>query len=62
MIPFAYDWRRPVEDEARRLAAAVDAALAARNTSRQPVRLIAHSMGGLLARTMQLEKPRPGNA
>jgi tetratricopeptide (TPR) repeat protein len=57
VIPFAYDWRRPVEDEARRLAAAVDAALAARNTSRQPVRLIAHSMGGLLARTMQLEKP-----
>jgi CHAT domain-containing protein len=57
VIPFAYDWRRPVEDEARRLAVAVDAALAARSTSQQPVRLIAHSMGGLLARTMRLEKP-----
>jgi hypothetical protein len=57
VIPFAYDWRRPIEDEAQRLAAAVDAALAARNTSQQPVRLLAHSMGGLLARTMRLEKP-----
>ena len=57
VIAFAYDWRRPVEDEARRLAVAVDAALAARNTSRQPVRLLAHSMGGLVARTMQLEAP-----
>ena len=57
VIPFAYDWRRPVEDEARRLAVAVDAALAARNVSQQPVRLIAHSMGGLVARTMRLEKP-----
>ena len=57
VIPFAYDWRRPIEDEARRLAAAVDAALAARGTSQQPVRMLAHSMGGLVARTMQLEKP-----
>lgn len=57
VIPFAYDWRRPIEDEARRLADAVDAALAARNANQQPVRLIAHSMGGLVARTMQLEKP-----
>ena len=57
VIPFAYDWRRPIEDEARRLAVAVDAALAARSASQQPVRLIAHSMGGLVARTMQLEKP-----
>jgi uncharacterized protein YaaQ len=57
VIPFAFDWRRPIEDEARRLAAAVDAALAARNASQKPVRLLAHSMGGLVARTMQLEKP-----
>ena len=57
VIPFAYDWRRPIEDEARRLAVAVDAELAARQASQQPVRLIAHSMGGLVARTLQLEKP-----
>ena len=57
VIPFAFDWRRPVEDEARRLGVAVDAALAARAASQQPVRIVAHSMGGLVARTMALEKP-----
>ena len=57
VIPFAYDWRRPVEDEARRLGEAIDAALTARATSQQPVRIVAHSMGGLVARTMALEKP-----
>jgi triacylglycerol esterase/lipase EstA (alpha/beta hydrolase family) len=57
VIPFAFDWRKPIEQEAQRLADAVDAALAARNTSGQPVRLLAHSMGGLLARTVQLERP-----
>ena len=57
VIPFAYDWRRPIEDEARRLAIEVDARLAARTASQQPVRLLAHSMGGLVARTMRLEKP-----
>ncbi|MDB5849589.1 MAG: hypothetical protein JWP29_3341 [Rhodoferax sp.] len=57
VIPFAYDWRRPTEDEARRLALQVEAALDARQASQQPVRILAHSMGGLLARTLQLEKP-----
>ena len=57
VIPFAYDWRRPVEDEARRLGEAVDMALVARAGSQQPVRIVAHSMGGLVARTMALEKP-----
>ncbi len=57
VIPFAFDWRRPIEDEARRLADAVDAALAARSATQQPVRIVAHSMGGLVARTMALEKP-----
>ncbi len=57
VIPFAFDWRRPIEDEARRLGVAVDAALAARAISQQPVRIVAHSMGGLVARTMALEKP-----
>jgi hypothetical protein len=57
VVEFAYDWRRPLEEEARRLAEAVEAALAARKRSGQPVRFVAHSMGGLLARTMQLERP-----
>ncbi len=57
VIEFAYDWRRPIEDEAQRLAGEVDAALAVRERSGQPVRIVAHSMGGLVARTMQLERP-----
>lgn len=57
VIPFAYDWRRPIEDEARRLAIEIDARLAERTASQKPVRIIAHSMGGLVARTMRLEKP-----
>ena len=54
VVEFSYDWRRPLQDEARRLAAALAAALDARNASGQPVRIVAHSMGGLLARTVQL--------
>jgi pimeloyl-ACP methyl ester carboxylesterase len=57
VIEFAFDWRRPIEDEARRLGASVDAELEARQESGQPVRLVAHSMGGLVARVMQLERP-----
>ncbi len=58
VIEFAFDWRRPIEEEARRLADAVEAALDARAANGMPVRLLAHSMGGVLARTMQLEKPK----
>lgn len=57
VVAFGYDWRRPLEDEARRLGEAVTRALDARAASGQPVRLLAHSMGGLLARTLQLECP-----
>lgn len=57
VIPFAFDWRRPIEDEARRLAEAVARELALREATRQPVRLLAHSMGGVVARTMQIVEP-----
>lgn len=57
VIPFAFDWRRPIEQEAARLADAIDQELALREASRQPVRLIAHSMGGLVARTVQIVRP-----
>jgi tetratricopeptide (TPR) repeat protein len=57
VIEFAFDWRVPMEDEANRLAGVVDAALTARQQSGTPVRFLAHSMGGLVARTMQIVKP-----
>ena len=58
VMPFSFDWRRPIEQEALRLAAAVTQALDARDASRQPVRLIAHSMGGVVARTVQIVAPK----
>jgi hypothetical protein len=57
VVEFPFDWRLPMEEEAARLAKAVAAALAARARTGTPVRLLAHSMGGLLARTLQLVKP-----
>jgi Lecithin:cholesterol acyltransferase len=57
VIEFSYDWRKPVEEEARRLAQVAEAALAAREASGQPVRFCAHSMGGVVVRTLQLEAP-----
>ena len=56
VIPFAFDWRRPIEEAANLLADAVESALAARKASGKPVRMLAHSMGGLVARTMQLQR------
>jgi tetratricopeptide (TPR) repeat protein len=49
VIPFAYDWRRSVLEAGRKLGAAVDERL---RNSEQPVRIVAHSMGGLVARGM----------
>ncbi|WP_454868465.1 CHAT domain-containing protein [Pseudomonas farris] len=58
VIEFAYDWRLPMELEAQRLGDSVENALDARSETQQPVRLLAHSMGGLLARTMLLKCPQ----
>ncbi|MHA6180487.1 CHAT domain-containing protein [Pseudomonas mohnii] len=58
VIEFAYDWRVPMEREAQRLGDEVQKALNDRSGTRQPVRMLAHSMGGLLARTMLLKCPQ----
>jgi len=57
VIEFSYDWRKPVEEEAARLARVAEAAFAARAQNNQPVRFVAHSMGGLVVRTMALVAP-----
>lgn len=52
-----YDWRAPLEDTAARLAPVLRDALDRTEAAGQPVRLLAHSMGGLVARTLALEQP-----
>ncbi|MEM7250986.1 MAG: CHAT domain-containing protein [Pseudomonadota bacterium] len=49
VIPFGFDWRLPIAASAEQLAKAVQAELKAHD---RPVRLIAHSMGGLVSRAM----------
>jgi two-component system sensor histidine kinase TctE len=44
VVEFSFDWRRPLEDEAARLADAVDAELDRRSASGQPVRIAAMSV------------------
>lgn len=54
---FPFDWRRPVAEEARRLGDEIDEALDQAERDGQPVRIIAHSMGGIVARVMIAERP-----
>ncbi len=46
---FPYDWRLPLEDSAALLSTAVETAL---NGTELPVRIVSHSMGGLVVRAM----------
>jgi CHAT domain/Lecithin:cholesterol acyltransferase len=57
VVPFAYDWRVTVSAEADRLAAAVRERLAIATPHNQPVRFLAHSMGGLVVRAMIARHP-----
>lgn len=50
VIPFAYDWRQSVKDAGENLMRAVRGALA--DSDGKPIHLVAHSMGGLVARSM----------
>ena len=50
--PFPFDWRLSIFEEAKRLADAITKALDDTEKNRQPVSIVAHSMGGLVARAM----------
>ncbi|MGH8728909.1 MAG: CHAT domain-containing protein [Burkholderiales bacterium] len=52
VIRFPYDWRRSVLDAGERLAQAITTKLDELEPKGQPVRILAHSMGGLVARAM----------
>jgi len=54
VIPFPYDWRRSIAHEAVRFGASLHDHL---SQSRHPVRILAHSMGGLVARAAFAQDP-----
>ncbi len=54
VIPFGYDWRRSIIDSGIELGAMVDERL---RNSKRPVRIVAHSMGGLVTRAMMSKCP-----
>jgi CHAT domain-containing protein len=51
--PFPYDWRKSLVDAAERLA---DRVLALLGTTEQPLRLLAHGMGGLVVRALIVKR------
>ncbi len=52
VIPFDYDWRQPIADNAKLLADKLRVVL---DETKQPIRIMAHSMGGLLTRQMIID-------
>jgi CHAT domain-containing protein/pimeloyl-ACP methyl ester carboxylesterase len=52
VVRFAYDWRRPLRETAVELATCLKALLQETAASGQPVRLLAHGMGGLVVRAL----------
>jgi hypothetical protein len=52
VVPFPYDWRVSIEESAARLREALEATLPDAEANGQPIRLLAHSMGGLVVRAM----------
>ena len=58
VVRFAYDWRRPLQETAVELATRLKALLQETAASGQPVRLLAHGMGGLVVRALvKTEEP-----
>lgn len=54
VVPFPYDWRLSIMEEASRFADALEAKL---QETDQPIRILAHSMGGLVTRAMIAQRP-----
>jgi pimeloyl-ACP methyl ester carboxylesterase len=54
VIPFPFDWRLSIMDESNRFADALEAKL---QETGQPIRILAHSMGGLVTRAMIAQRP-----
>jgi CHAT domain-containing protein/pimeloyl-ACP methyl ester carboxylesterase len=50
VIYFPYDWRRSLREKGKEFAAYMDGVLNVAKTNNRPVRILAHSMGGLLVR------------
>lgn len=55
VISFPYDWRQSILEAGKRLAQEINAK---QKTTDQPVRILAHSMGGLVARAMMAAEPK----
>ncbi len=55
--PFPYDWRLSIETEAQRLAEAILRRIEEAEKHNHPVSILAHSMGGLVARAMITLRP-----
>lgn len=58
VVPFEYDWRMPVSDAAERLKETITELLRRTATTNMPISLLAHSMGGLVARAFMVNHPR----
>ena len=56
--PFHYDWRVSIIDSAKKLAELVASRLPDCEAKRQPLRFVAHSMGGLVVRVMFALQPQ----
>ncbi len=56
--PFTYDWRLSLDNAANKFGKELDNALDAAQQRGKPLRIVAHSMGGLVARLALSEKGR----
>ncbi|HEX8605832.1 MAG TPA: CHAT domain-containing protein, partial [Pseudoduganella sp.] len=57
VTPFPYDWRLDLDAAAAKLASVVMQLAAMRQHAGQPVRIVAHGMGGLVVRVLQARHP-----